>query len=110
MYEGAFASVDNLQQCQTDGVTAHCWSTVSGHGVEILFSGEVSFLRGAHPFPYWGGPAMSIGTGFTTPSGFISCDSSGRGVRCIDHTTNNGFIIGDRSTVIIRSGQEVAVH
>ena len=110
MYEGPFAAVDRLQQCQTDGLTVQCWSTVSGHGVVILLSGEVRFLGTAHTFPYWGGPPMPIDTGFTTPPGYISCDSSGRGVRCRDLTTNNGFIIGDRKTVIIRNGQEVAVR
>ena len=110
VYEGTFAAVDSLQQCQTDGLTVQCWSTVSGHGVAILFSGEVVFLGTAHAFPYWGGPPMLMGTGFTTPSGYISCDSSGRGVRCRDLTTANGFIIGDRRTIIIRNGQEVATR
>ena len=49
---------------------------------------------------------MPMGTVFTTPSGYIQCRSSGRGIECYDLLLDgvNVFIIGDQAVVIQNAG------
>jgi hypothetical protein len=54
------------------------------------------------------GGSMPMGTTFTTPSEFIECRSSRRGIECYDLILagDNAFIIGDHEAVIIEGGIE----
>jgi len=94
VYEGYFSSVDRLEVCYADDQGAVCTALPSGKGVSLEPGRGATYL-GIVEGSDQGGPAMPLGTSFTTPGGTITCDSSYRGIRCLDDTTGAYFVLGD---------------
>jgi len=106
LYAGNFAAVDRLEVCYADDEGAVCAALPSGKGVRLVPGSGAAYL-GIVGGKDEGGPAMPLGTSFSTPQGTISCDSSYRGIRCRDNTTGSYFVIGDYRVVINNGRGEV---
>ena len=98
-YSGPFTSVDRLQRCYADDYSVICTSGPSSDAVELQAGGAV-IDRSPMPSRDEGGPSMPIGTAFTTPGETISCESSRRGITCIDLIGGAAFTIGDHRLLI----------
>ena len=93
-YSGNFTSVDRLERCYADDEGAWCTAAPSGKGVSFSV-GSDPFYLGQTGSEDLGGPAMPMGTSFTTPGGLVTCESSSRGITCTDNYTGAYFVIGD---------------
>jgi hypothetical protein len=105
-YFGYFAAVDRLERCYADDSFAVCTAGPSGKGVRLLAGSGAAYM-GATGSNDKGGPAMPIGSSFTTPGGNITCDSSSRGITCRDDATGAYFTIGDYHVRINNGSGEV---
>jgi S1-C subfamily serine protease len=98
-YAGHFTSVDRLQRCYADNTAVYCSSGPSGDAVELEAGGAVVDLSPSASRDE-GGPSMPMGTTFTTPGETIRCESSRRGITCIDLLDGGAFTIGDHQLII----------
>ena len=104
-YQGNFASFDRLERCYADDGGAFCTAGPSGQGATLVVGFDANY-DGVAGSSDLGGPAMQMGTSFTTPGGAVTCDSSSRGITCTDNVTGSYFVIGDYSVVINNGGGE----
>jgi S1-C subfamily serine protease len=107
-YSGYFAAVDRLERCYADDSFAVCTAGPSGKGVRLVVGSGASY-EGITGSTDKGGPAMPIGSSFTTPGGNITCSSSSRGITCKDVATGAYFTIGDYH-VRVNNGAGEVVH
>jgi Trypsin-like peptidase domain len=107
-YSGSFAAVDRLERCFANDSFAVCTAGPSGKGVQLIVGSGASY-EGVTGSTDKGGPAMAIGSSFTTPGGNITCSSSTRGITCKDTTTGAYFTIGDYH-VRVNNGSGEVVH
>lgn len=107
-YGGYFAAVDRLERCYADDSFAICTAGPSGKGVRLVVDSGASY-EGITGSTDKGGPAMAIGSSFTTPGGNITCSSSTKGITCRDTTTGAYFTIGDYR-VRVNNGSGEVVH
>jgi S1-C subfamily serine protease len=94
VYEGHFASVDRLEVCYADDAGAVCTALPSRKGVALEPGAGAAYL-GIVEGEDQGGPAMPLGSSFTTPAGAITCDSSRLGIRCVENASGSYFVLGD---------------
>jgi serine/threonine protein kinase len=106
-FSGYFAAVDRLERCYANDDYAVCTAGPSGKGVRLVVGGGATY-QGITGSVDKGGPAMSIGTSFTTPGGKITCSSSSRGITCRDVTTGDYFRISDHYVYTNNGAGEVA--
>ena len=104
-YEGLLASLDRLKLCYAKNDSVVCTSHPSGLGVGLTV-GVGAFYSGVVGSSDSGGPAMPMGTEFTTPSRAVNCNSSSRGIACTDATTGSGFTIGDHYVIVRNAGSQ----
>ncbi len=104
VYEGRFTSVDRLQRCFASDDLVYCASGPSRVAAQLVAGGGVTNESPAADARDHGGPSMPMGTAFTTPSGSIRCDSSIRGITCVDRQTGSSFTIGDFKVFIRPAG------
>jgi hypothetical protein len=107
-YSGYFAAVDRLERCYANDSFAVCTAGPTRKGVRLVAGSGASY-EGITGSTDKGGPAMPLGSSFTTPGGRITCDSSSRGITCKDNTTGAYFTIGDYHVRVNNGGGEV-VH
>ena len=94
-----FASVDRLQHCEATATRVRCGSGPSGEVVEVRPGGPAVYL-GRLGSVDRGGPALALGAAITAPGGAIRCDSSTRGVTCIDSSSRATFVLGDHRHIL----------
>lgn len=105
-YSGYFTSYDRLESCIADDSGAACVALPSGKGVSLevgfgaVYEGMIGDASDA------GGPELELGDSFTTPGGQVTCESSNRGVTCVDNTTGWYFVIGDYTVKTNNGGGE----
>jgi len=102
-YQGRFTSVDRLERCNATLNYVYCSAGPSGKAVKLTVGEDVTDLgvRGSQDL---GGASMPEGTSFTTPNGKITCNSSTRGITCMDTTNGAEFVIGDYQVIVKHPG------
>jgi predicted Ser/Thr protein kinase len=106
VYTGLFTSFDRLERCNATPTWVYCSAGPSGKSVKLTVGVGATDL-GVRQSVDRGGNAMPMGTSFQTPDGKLRCDSSTRGITCVDATTGKGFVIGDYK-VILTGGASTA--
>lgn len=105
-YSGYFTSFDRLETCYADDAEAFCVALPSGKAARLTVGEGADFPGLVADGVDMGGPALSLGDSFTTPVGLVTCESSNRGISCIDNTTGSYFVIGDYAVKINNGGGE----
>jgi Trypsin-like peptidase domain len=104
-YVGHFTSVDRLQRCYATDEYVYCASGPSRVAARLVAGDAVTNESPAPDARDHGGPSMPMGAAFRTPSGSIRCDSSSRGITCVDQRTGSSFTIGDFEVIIRPAGR-----
>jgi serine/threonine-protein kinase len=89
-----FASVDRLQHCEATSTLVRCGSGPSGQVVQLRVGGPAVYL-GRLGSVDRGGPALRFGAVVQSPGGAFRCNSSYRGITCVDKASEASFVIGD---------------
>lgn len=104
VYEGRFTSFDRLQRWYATDDLVYCASGPSRVASQLIAGGGATDESPAPDARDHGGPSMPMGSTFRTPSGSIRCDSSTRGITCVDRQTGSSFTIGDFKVIIRPAG------